>query len=298
MAGFKRIALFLLTNIAVIATISIILNLLGVRNYIKPGGSGLDYYSLLMFCLVWGMVGAFISLLLSKQMAKWAMGVKTIKANTSGGVEGEILDIVRRLSTSARIPMPEVGIYESPEINAFATGASKRSSLLAVSSGLLHGMDRNELEGVIGHEISHIANGDMITMVLIQGVVNSFAMFLSRIVSFFVSTMVRDEMEYIVRMILTIVLDILFSILGSIVVAFFSRQREYKADLGSARIAGRDKMISALQALKRNIEGPVDTRGASLASLKISGKKGFLHLFSTHPSLDNRIAALQKAQIM
>ena len=296
MALFKRIGFFLLTNILVIATISIILNVLGVGRYVTA--AGLDVTSLLVFCLVWGLVGAFISLLLSKQMAKWSMGVQIINPSAVGGAEGELVEMVRRLSNTARIPMPEVGIYESPEINAFATGPTKKRSLVAVSTGLLNNMDRNEVEGVIGHEISHISNGDMVTMVLIQGVVNAFAMFLSRIISYFVSTMVKEEMEYLVRIVLTIVLDIVFSILGSIVVAYFSRRREFAADLGSAKIAGKARMIAALKALQRTINAPADNRGEALASLKISThKKGFLHLFSTHPSLEDRIEALEKAAI-
>ena len=296
MALFKRIGFFLLTNILVIATISIILNVLGVGAYVTA--AGLDVTSLLVFCLVWGLVGAFISLLLSKQMAKWTMGVQVVNPSTVSGVEGELVEMVRRLSNTARIPMPEVGIYESPEINAFATGPTKKRSLVAVSTGLLNNMDRNEVEGVIGHEISHISNGDMVTMVLIQGVVNAFAMFLSRIISYFVSTMVKEEMEYLVRIVLTIVLDIVFSSLGSIVVAYFSRRREFAADLGSAKIAGKARMIAALQALQRTINAPADNRGEAMASLKISThKKGFLHLFSTHPSLEDRIAALEKAAI-
>lgn len=296
MALFKRIGFFLLTNILVIATISIILTVLGVGPYVTA--AGLDVTSLLVFCLVWGLVGAFISLLLSKQMAKWTMGVQVVNPSTVSGVEGELVEMVRRLSNTARIPMPEVGIYESPEINAFATGPTKKRSLVAVSTGLLNNMDRNEVEGVIGHEISHISNGDMVTMVLIQGVVNAFAMFLSRIISYFVSTMVKEEMEYLVRIVLTIVLDIVFSILGSIVVAYFSRRREFAADLGSAKIAGKARMIAALQALQRTINAPADNRGEAMASLKISThKKGFLHLFSTHPSLEDRIAALEKAAI-
>ena len=296
MALFKRIGFFLLTNILVIATISIILNVLGVGPYVSAAGLNVTY--LLIFCLVWGLVGAFVSLLLSKQMAKWSMGVQIINPSAVGGAEGELVEMVRRLSNTARIPMPEVGIYESPEINAFATGPTKKRSLVAVSTGLLNNMDRNEVEGVIGHEISHISNGDMVTMVLIQGVVNAFAMFLSRIISYFVSTMVKEEMEYLVRFVLTILLDIVFSILGSIVVAYFSRHREFAADLGSAKIAGKARMIAALKALQRTINAPADNRGEAIASLKISShKKGFLHLFSTHPSLEDRIEALEKAAI-
>jgi heat shock protein HtpX len=299
MAWIKRIGLFFLTNIAIMATISIIINLLGVGNYFTK--TGINYQSLLIFCTLWGMGGSFISLLLSKSMAKWSMGVQIIDPSRATDSESELIDMVKRLSMAARIPMPEVGIYDSPELNAFATGASKSSSLVAVSSGLLNSMNRNEVEGVIGHELTHISNGDMVTMVLIQGVVNAFAMFLSRILSFAITTALQrgddDASPYLIRMVLTIVFDIFFSILGSLIVSFFSRVREYKADLGSAKIAGKDRMISALQALQRNMDVPADNRGAAIASLKISGKKGFLYLFSTHPALEDRIAALQKARI-
>ncbi|HNX59730.1 MAG TPA: protease HtpX [Spirochaetota bacterium] len=296
MSVFKRIGFFLLTNIAIMVTISIILNITGVGRYITA--TGIDYKALLVFCLIWGMTGSFISLLLSKTMAKWSMGVKVINPGTIGGVEGDLVQMVRRISTAARVPMPEVGIYESPEPNAFATGPTKKNSLIAVSTGLLNSMKRNEVEGVIGHEMAHISNGDMVTMVLIQGVVNAFAMFLSRIISYFVSTMVKEDLEYLVRIVLTIVLDIIFSIIGSLVVAAFSRQREFRADLGGARFAGKGNMIAALQALQSTINAPVDHRGESMASLKISNrKKGFLHLFSTHPSLETRIAALERARV-
>jgi heat shock protein HtpX len=192
--------------------------------------------------------------------------------------------------------MPEVGVYESPEINAFATGPTKSNALVAVSTGLLERMSRNEIEGVLAHEVSHIANGDMVTMTLIQGLVNSFALFLSRIISFAVGQMVKEELEVIVRFVTTIVLDIVFTILGSIVVAYFSRQREFKADLGGAKLAGRSNMIAALENLQRSFE-PVDDRGTAYASLKISGGKSWLSLFSTHPPLEDRIAALKSAKV-
>ncbi|HEY1404987.1 MAG TPA: protease HtpX [Spirochaetota bacterium] len=296
MSVVKRIGFFLLTNIAVMVTISIILNVTGLGYYITA--RGINYTALIVFCVLWGMAGSLISLFLSKTMAKWSMGVKVIDPGEKTGVEGEILQIVRRTSQAARIPMPEVGIYESPEVNAFATGPSKSSSLIAVSTGLLNNMKSNEVEGVIGHEMAHIANGDMVTMVLIQGVVNAFTMFLSRVISYFVSTMVREELEYIVRVVLTILLDIIFSIIGSLIVAFFSRQREFRADFGGAKFAGKNNMIAALRALQATMDAPVDRRGEAMASLKISNrKKGFLSFFSTHPSLENRIAALERARV-
>lgn len=277
-----------MTNVLVMITVSLIVNVLGLGHYLTP--YGINWVSLAAFCGIWGMTGAFISLALSRFIAKKAMGVQIIDSNPNH----PLVIMVDLLRQRAGLPMPEVGIYDSPEMNAFATGPTKKRSLIAVSSGLLNKMSKNELEGVLAHEISHIANGDMITMTLIAGVVNSFAMFLSRIISYFVSLSVKEDMAYIVRFALTIALDIFFSILGSIVVAFFSRSREFKADMGAATIAGKDKMIAALENLQRNFE-PVDRRAASLDTLKISGKSGFLALFSTHPPLEKRIEVLRNS---
>lgn len=284
----KRVFLFLAVNVLVVATLSIVISLLGINRYLYA--YGIDYKSLAVLCLVWGMGGAFISLLLSKFIAKMAMGVKAIDPRAPGQFS-EVYNTVRKLATQSGLPMPEVGIYESPEMNAFATGPTKKSSLVAVSTGLLERMNRDEVEGVLAHEISHIANGDMVTMTLLAGVVNAFAMFLSRIISYFVSKFVDDRAEFAVRFILTFALDIIFSILGSIVVAAFSRAREFKADAGSARLSGREKMIAALESLQRQYK-PLDNRGPSLATFKIAGKKR-LSLFATHPSLEERIAALK-----
>lgn len=277
-----------MTNVLVMVTVSVIVNVLGLGHYITP--YGINWVSLAAFCGIWGMTGAFISLALSRFIAKKAMGVQVIDSNLSH----PLVMMVDRLRQRAGLPMPEVGIYDSPEMNAFATGPTKKRSLIAVSSGLLNKMNKDEIEGVLAHEISHIANGDMITMTLIAGVVNSFAMFLSRVISYFVSLSVKEDIAYIVRFALTIALDILFSILGSIIVAFFSRSREFKADMGAATIAGKDKMIAALENLQRNFE-PIDRRAASLDTLKISGKSGFLALFSTHPALEKRIEMLRNS---
>jgi heat shock protein HtpX len=282
----KRILLFIMTNVLVMVTVSVIINVLGLGHYLTP--YGINWVSLAAFCGIWGMTGAFISLALSRFIAKKAMGVQVIDSNLSH----PLVMMVDLLRQRAGLPMPEVGIYDSPEMNAFATGPTKKRSLIAVSSGLLNKMNKDEIEGVLAHEISHIANGDMITMTLIAGVVNSFAMFLSRVISYFVSLSVKEDIAYIVRFALTIALDILFSILGSIIVAFFSRSREFKADMGAATIAGKDKMIAALENLQRNFE-PIDRRAASLDTLKISGKRGFLALFSTHPALEIRIERLR-----
>ena len=293
----KRILLFLLTNLLVVVTISIVLSLLGVRGYIEE--SGLNLVTLAIFCLVWGMVGSFISLLLSKWMAKLAMGVEIIDPSRATGEAAYLVQTVHRLARQAGLSeMPEVGYYESPEVNAFATGPSRNNALVAVSTGLLSKMNSSEVEGVLGHEVAHIANGDMVTMTLLQGVINAFVMFLSRVVSYAIAQAMRSDDEdsgfpYIIHSILVVVFDLLFSILGSIVVAAFSRYREYRADAGGARLAGRDKMISALQRLKSYTE-QVDNHAPSFASMKISNKSALLALFSTHPPLEDRIARLQK----
>jgi heat shock protein HtpX len=303
MTWLKRIGLFLTVNILVMITISFILNILGVGFYLTP--NGLDMGTLMVFCFVWGMGGAFISLALSRIMAKWMMGVQVIPPDVRDPQLRELVHTVHQLAQAARLPaMPEVGIYDSPEVNAFATGPSKRRSLVAVSSGLLQRMNPEQVKGVLGHEVSHIANGDMVTMTLIQGVVNAFVMFLARIIAFaLTSTRNSDDdsvatngMFYIV----TFVLEMVFMVLGSMVVAWFSRRREYRADAGGARIAGRDSMIHALQGLQRTIGEPVD-RGHSqpaLNAFKISSKPGgFALLFSTHPPLEQRIERLQTARL-
>lgn len=294
---FKRILLFIATNILVMATLSIFINLLGIKPYLSA--NGIDYTSLMVFCAIWGMGGSFISLLLSKFMAKQLMGVQVIDPKTATGNERALLNIVYTLASRAGLPKnPEVGIYNSPEINAFATGPSKSNALVAVSAGLLQAMDQKEVEGVLAHEITHVANGDMVTMMLIQGVVNAFAMFLSRIIAYAISmAMSRDNEEgggisYLAYAGLTIVFDILFTLLGSILVAAFSRWREYRADAGGARLAGRDSMIKALERLKLGL-GEEDNRSPALAALKISQKRGLMDLFASHPSLDKRIERLQ-----
>ena len=295
----KRIFLFLLTNLLVMATISIVISLLGIRPYLTA--NGIDYQSLMAFCAVWGMGGSFISLLLSKQMAKWTMGVSVIDPYTTEPNGRDLVALVHRLAAEARLPaMPEVGVYDSAEVNAFATGPSRGNALVAVSTGLLHSMGRREIEGVLGHEISHIANGDMVTMTLIQGVVNAFVMFFARIAAFAVSNLMRDEDDrrpsYFVQQMLVFVFDLLFGILGSLVVCAFSRYREFRADRGGATLAGKDKMIGALQALIQS-QQLVDTRQAAFQSLKIAGApKGFMALLMTHPPLEERIQRLQTMQ--
>ena len=302
MAWLKRISLFIMVNILVMVTVSVILNALGVNRYFYSA-YGIDYQSLAIFCFVWGMTGSFISLLLSRFMAKRMMGVEVIDPNTRDSALQDLVQMVHLLAKSAGLPkMPEVGIYDSPDLNAFATGPTKSRALVAVSTGLLSRMNRAELEGVLGHEITHIANGDMVTLTLIQGIVNAFAMFLSRVIAFFIAQAIRgDDREESrgpnwVQFIITPILEIVFLMLGSIVVAWFSRMREFRADAGSAKIAGRDKMISALQKLQMVYEQPLDGEAApaSMQVLQISSHKGsFLGLFASHPPLEKRIEALE-----
>lgn len=290
---FKRIILFMLVNVLVMVTISIILSLLGVGNYITA--QGLDYNSLAVFCLVWGMAGSFISLGLSRIMAKWTMGVKVIDPNQASGQERAVMQMVHELANRAGLRvMPQVGIYDSPEVNAFATGPTKNRSLVAVSTGLLARMSKDEVEGVLGHEIAHIANGDMVTMTLLQGVVNAFVMFFARVIAFALSQNAREENRAMINMLVTIVLQIALGVLGMMVVAAFSRYREFRADKGGAQYAGRDKMVHALQRLQMQHE-PLATNSATVDTLKISGRRGFLALLSTHPALEDRIQALRSA---
>jgi heat shock protein HtpX len=260
----------------------------------------------MIFCLIWGFGGALISLALSRVMAKWMMGVQLIDETTTNPQLREVVSMVYRLADQAGLPArPQVGFYESPEVNAFATGPTKSRALVAVSSGLLNRMKRDEVEGVIGHEIAHVANGDMVTMTLIQGVINAFVMFIARVIGYAITSATRsDENErpsYMMQSMVTMVLEIFLSILGSIVVAAFSRWREYRADKGGATLAGRGKMIAALEALKtlHNIGPAVEPEGQkAIAAFKISSRRGaFLSLFSTHPDLDDRIQALKASQV-
>ncbi len=296
----KRIVLFLALNFLVVLMISFVLTLFNVRPYIQA--YGLDYRSLLLFCSIWGMGGALISLSLSRVMAKWMMGVKIIDPNKASGEEKGLLETVHHLSLKAGLKsFPEVGIYRSNEPNAFATGPSQKRSLVAVSSGLLNRMNPKEMEGVLGHEISHIANGDMVTMTLLQGVVNAFVMFLARVLAYVVSGLGRNNrqgsqgisMSYILFVYL---FEVVFMILGSLVVAAYSRYREYRADRGGARLAGKAAMISSLKALRSMQEIQDPKEQPAMAAFKIShrGQKGLFSLFASHPPLDERIARLEK----
>ncbi|MCL4154878.1 UNVERIFIED_CONTAM: hypothetical protein GTU68_054283 [Idotea baltica] len=251
----------------------------------------------MIFCLVWGMVGSFISLLLSRFMAKKMMGVQVIDP-TSNNNYTWLVQMIHDLARRANLPkMPEVGVYESPDVNAFATGPSKSKSLVAVSTGLLNHMNKEEVEGVMAHEIAHIQNGDMVTMTLLQGIINAFVMFFARVIAFAISTRVKDEMRGMVNFGVVIVLQIVFGILGSLITARFSRHREFRADAGSAKLCGRSKMIAALKSLQ-NIKGKIDVpdEPASVAAFKISGSNtsSFKLLWSTHPPLEKRIESLEK----
>ena len=289
----KRIILFVLTNVMVVAVLGIVASLLGVNRYLTS--NGLNLSALLGFALIMGFGGAIISLLISKPMAKWTSGVRIINQPQNVD-EAWIVETVRRLSDKAGIGMPEVGIFEG-DPNAFATGAFKNSALVAVSTGLLQGMTKEEIEAVIGHEIAHVANGDMVTMTLIQGVMNTFVVFLSRVIGYAVDSFLRkgDDRSSgpgIGYMITTIVLDIVLGFAAAIVVAWFSRQREFRADAGAAQLLGRKQpMINALARLGGMAPGELPK---SVAAMGIAG--GIGQLFSTHPPIEERIAALQNQQ--
>ena len=289
----KRIALFLLTNMAVVVVLGIVASLLGVNRYLAA--NGLNLGSLLGFAFIMGFGGAIFSLLISKPVAKWSAGVRVIDGSGSAD-ERWIVETVRRFADQAQIGMPEVGIFEG-DPNAFATGAFKNSALVAVSTGLLQGMAREEVEAVIGHEVAHIANGDMVTMTLIQGVMNTFVVFLSRVIGYAVDSFLNKNNEnrsgpgmgYYAT---TIVLDILLGFVAAIIVAWFSRQREFRADAGAAQLMGRRQpMINALARLGGMHPAELPK---SMAALGIAGGMG--KWFSTHPPIEERIAALQGAQ--
>ena len=289
----KRIFLFLLTNLAIVITLSIVLSVLGVGRYVGP--DGLDMRALAIFCFVWGMGGAFISLQMSRFIAKRATGVRLVDGRTGQTELDWLHATVARLTQQANLPMPEVGIYDSGEVNAFATGPSKSRSLVAVSSGLLRSMRPDEVEGVLAHEVAHIANGDMVTMTLLQGVINAFVMFFARIIAFALASRggSRDDRGGGVSWIAVIALEIVLGILGSLITAWFSRHREFRADRGGATLAGRERMLGALRRLAANRE-LVDTQHQALATLKINGTRGWMMFFSTHPPLEARIAALER----
>jgi heat shock protein HtpX len=287
----KRVFLFVVTNIAVLFVLSIAARLLGVDRFLDENGLNLGL--LLAFCAVFGMGGSFISLLISKWMALRATGAAVIE-QPRNDAEAWLLQTVSHHAQAAGIGMPQVAIFASDAPNAFATGARRDAALVAVSTGLLRGMNRDEVEAVLGHEISHVANGDMVTLTLIQGVVNTFVLFLSRVVGYWVDRVVlRNERGHgIGFFVTTMIAQVLFGILASILVMWFSRQREFRADAGGGRLAGREKMIAALERLKQGTE--VAPLPDALAAFGISGKtSGISRLFMTHPPLEERIERLR-----
>ena len=291
----KRILLFVMTNLAVVVVLGIVANLLGVNRFLTP--QGLNLTSLLGYALIMGFGGAFISLLISKPVAKWSSGVKVIKEPQNAD-EAWIVDTVRQFAEKAKIGMPEVGIFEG-EPNAFATGAFKNSALVAVSTGLLQGMTKEEIEAVIAHEVAHIANGDMVTMTLVQGVMNTFVVFLSRVIGYAVDSFLRKGSDStstgpgIGYTVTTIVMDIVLGFAAHMVVSWFSRHREFRADAGAAQLMGRTQpMMNALARLGGMVPGELPK---SVAAMGIAG--GIGKLFSTHPPIEERITALQNTSL-
>jgi heat shock protein HtpX len=295
----KRIFLFLVTNIAVLLVLSVAVRLLGVDRILNAQGTGIDFQSLLVFAAVIGFGGSFISLLMSKWMAKMSVGAHVIET-PSTQTERWLVDTVQRHAQRAGIRMPEVAIYDAPEINAFATGWNKDAALVAVSTGLLNSMTADEAEAVLGHEVTHVSNGDMVTLALIQGVVNTFVIFLSRVIGYVVDRVVfkvergHGPAFWITAMIAQLVLGIL----ASMIVMWFSRQREFRADHGGATLAGRNKMIAALQRLQLNYGQPAQLPD-QVKAFGISGSAGagLKRLFMSHPPLEERIAALQASTV-
>jgi heat shock protein HtpX len=291
----KRILLFVVTNAAVLLLLSITMQALGIESILDEQGVALDLNSLLVFSAVLGFAGSFISLAMSKWSAKRLMGAQVI-TQPRNDVESWLINTVKRQADQAGIGMPEVAVYDAPEMNAFATGARRDAALVAVSTGLLRQMRREEIEAVLAHEISHVANGDMVTMTLLQGVMNTFVIFLSRVVGFFVDRVIfRTERGFGPGyFISSIVAQILLGILANIVVMWFSRQREFRADAGAASLQGRGSMIAALERLKG---GQPAELPAQFAGFGISGRigQGLARLFMSHPPLDERIRALQQS---
>ena len=293
----KRIALFLATNIAIVIVLSITLRLLGVERILDQEGVNLNLNSLLVFAAVFGFGGSLISLMISKWTAKRMTGARVI-TQPSGAMEQWLVSTVQRQAQKAGIKMPEVAIYDAPDVNAFATGPSRNNALVAVSTGLLNNMSQDEAEAVLAHEVSHVANGDMITLALIQGVVNTFVIFLSRVIGHMVDRVVfKNERGHGPAFwITTIVAELVLGILASMIVMWFSRQREFRADAGGASLAGRQKMIAALQRLQKSVQQP--HLPDQMAAFGISGGigHGLKRMFMSHPPLEERIAALKSAK--
>jgi len=292
----KRILLFVATNVAVLAVISIVFRVFGLESIVSETG-GLNLTSLLIFSAVIGFAGSFISLAISKKVALWTTGAKVI-SQSSNSTESWLLATVQNQAGRAGIGMPDVAIYDAPEVNAFATGMSRNKALVAVSTGLLRNMNQAEAEAVLAHEVSHVANGDMVTMTLLQGVLNTFVIFLSRVVGFFVDRVVfRNEQGAGIGFFLTsLVAQIIFGILATIIVHWFSRRREFRADAGGAELAGREKMVAALEKLRATYEPSELPKQLSAFGIAGLGADGLKKLFMTHPPLEARINALKAAR--
>jgi len=296
----KRIFLFLATNLAVIVLLlvvwAIVSSVFGLGSSTGHGPDGINYTSIMVFAAIFGFGGAFISLLMSKWIAKRSTGAQVIE-NPRSEMEQWLVETVRRQAREAGIGMPEVAIYDSQEINAFATGANRNNALVAVSTGLLHNMSRDEAEAVLGHEVGHIANGDMVTLTLVQGVVNTFVIFFARLVGYVVDNVIlkNEDGPGIAYWVTTIVAEIIFGILASTIVMWFSRQREFRADEAGARLAGREKMIAALERLQLNSQVREELP-AQMQAFGISGGRagGLKALFMSHPPLEQRIDALRR----
>ncbi len=290
----KRVALFIATNLAVLVVLSVVLRLLGVDRILDESGTGLNYEALLVFSAVIGFGGSFISLALSKWMAKRSTGAQVI-TQPRNDAEAWLLSTVTRQAQQAGIDTPEVAIYDSPDMNAFATGARRNSALVAVSTGLLRGMSRDEVQAVLAHEISHIANGDMVTLTLVQGVLNTFVIFLSRVVGHVVDRVIlkNERGMGIGYFVSVLVAQVVLGILASIIVMWVSRRREFRADSGSANLNGREPMIRALQRLETSVPGQLPQE---MQAFGISGgKSGLMKLFMSHPPIPERIEALRKS---
>ena len=288
----KRILLFLATNLAIIVLLGIVLRLLGVERILDESGTGLNLGALLIFAAVFGFGGSFISLAISKWSAKRMMGVRVI-TQPANATESWLVNTVRNQAQQAGIGMPEVGVFDSPQPNAFATGARRDAALVAVSTGLLKSMSQQEAEAVLAHEVSHVANGDMVTLALIQGVVNTFVIFLARVIGHTVDRVVfrNEEGHGPAFWITTIVAELVLGLLATIIVMWFSRQREFRADAGGARLAGRQHMIGALERLRERHPGPLPDKMAAFG-IAGGGGAGLKRLFMSHPPLEERIAAL------
>ena len=295
----KRILFFLITNIAILLVLSIFLSLIGFTGILQDNGIDLDYNSLMLFSLVFGMGGSFISLYMSKWMAKKMAGVKVIQS-PSNEFEKWYFNVVEKQSQRLDIKIPEIGIFESPQPNAFATGSSKNNSLVALSTGLINNMNRNEVEAVIGHEMSHVANGDMVTLTLIQGIINAFVIFFSRVIGHFVDRVIlKNERGYGIGYFVTVIFaQIILAILASVIVCWFSRRREFRADFGGAQLTSKESMISSLKTLEKFSAAKLPDQMLAFGISNKGQSSTLKKLFSTHPPLSKRIAALQDTEIV